>query len=108
MNITASNVEIAAAKAYEALHVPALFKQWPPKVIDAAKIHQGQRVLDIACGTGTLAREASSRTGMEGYVAGLDPTPGMLAVAHQLAPAIAWQEGIAEELLYEAGFLSWA
>lgn len=101
MNITASNVEIAAAKAYEALHVPALFKQWAPKVVDAAKIRQGQRVLDIDCGTGILAREASSRTGMEGYVAGLDPTPGMLAVAHQLAPAIAWQKGIAEQLPYE-------
>ncbi len=101
MNITASNTEIAAAKAYEALHVSALFKQWAPKVADAAKIRQGHRVLDIACGTGVLAREASSRTGQDGYVAGLDPAPGMLAVAHQLAPAIAWQEGIAEELPYE-------
>ena len=101
MDIIASDGEIAAAIAYEDLHVPALFKQWAPKVVDAAKIGKGHRVLDIACGTGILAREASSQIGKDGYVAGLDPAPGMLAVAHQLAPAIEWKEGIAEELPYE-------
>lgn len=101
MNITASGVELAAAKAYENLHVPALFQQWAPKVVDAAKIRQGQRVLDIACGTGILAREALSRVGEVGFVAGLDPAPGMLAVAHQLAPSIEWKDGVAEELPYE-------
>jgi len=90
--------QIDAAKAYEALMVPALFGQWASKVADAAQIRQGQRVLDVACGTGILAREAVSRTGPSGFVAGVDPSPGMLEVAKQLAPAVEWRQGVAESL----------
>lgn len=90
--------QIDAAKAYEALMVPALFGQWAAKVADAAQIRQGQRVLDVACGTGILAREAASRTGPNGSVAGLDPSAGMLEVAKQLAPAVEWRQGVAEAL----------
>ena len=70
-----------AANAYEALFVPALFGQWAPKVADAARIQPGQRVLDVACGTGVLASDVASRAGSTGYAAGLDPSPGMLEVA---------------------------
>lgn len=87
-----------AARAYEALFVPALFAQWAPEVAGAAQIRAGQRVLDVACGTGVLGREASSRAGPKGYVAGIDPNQGMLVVAKELAPAIDWQEGVAESL----------
>jgi len=90
--------QIDAAKAYEALMVPALFGQWASKVADAAQIRPGQRVLDVACGTGILAREAVSRTGPSGFVAGVDPSPGMLEVAKQLAPAVEWRQGVAESL----------
>jgi SAM-dependent methyltransferase len=90
--------QIDAANAYESLFVPALFAQWAPKVADAAEIQPGRRVLDIACGTGILAREIISRIGSRGRVAGIDPSPGMVAVARQLAPGIEWREGIAESL----------
>ncbi len=90
--------QIEAAMAYEALFVPALFGPWAPKVVDAARIQPGQRVLDVACGTGVLAREAAARTGATAHVAGLDSTPGMLAVARQIAPEIEWKEGLAESL----------
>jgi len=90
--------QIDAANAYEALFVPALFRQWAPKVVDAAQIHPGQRVLDVACGTGILAREVASRTGPSGHIAGLDPSPGMLGVARRLAPAVEWRQGVAESL----------
>jgi SAM-dependent methyltransferase len=90
--------QIEAANAYEALFVPALFGQWAPKVVEAAQIQPGQRVLDVACGTGVLAREVASRAGSTGYVAGLDPNPGMLAVAKQLTPGGDWKEGLAESL----------
>src|SRR5512134_2443995 len=90
--------QIDAATAYEALFVPALFGQWTPRVADAAQIERGQRVLDVACGTGVLAREAVARTGSTGQVAGLDPVPGMLVVAKQLAPSVEWREGVAELL----------
>jgi ubiquinone/menaquinone biosynthesis C-methylase UbiE len=88
--------QIDAAKAYETLMVPALFGQWASKVADAARIQPGERVLDIACGTGILAREAASRVGASGFVAGLDPSAGMLEVAKQLAPSVEWREGVAE------------
>ncbi len=90
--------QIDAANAYEALFVPALFGQWAPKVADAARIQPGQRALDVACGTGILARELISRTGSSGRVAGIDPSPGMVAVAKHLAPAVEWREGVAESL----------
>ena len=90
--------QIDAANAYEALFVPALFGQWAPKVADAARIQPGQRALDVACGTGILARELTSRTGPSGRVAGIDPSPGMVAVAKHLAPAVEWREGVAESL----------
>lgn len=90
--------QVDAANAYEALFVPALFGQWAPKVADAAQIQPGQRVLDVGCGTGILAREIASRIGSVGRVVAIDPSPGMLAVAQQLAPAIEWREGVAESL----------
>jgi SAM-dependent methyltransferase len=92
--------QIAAATAYEDLFVPALFQEWAPRVVEAAQIQPGQRVLDIACGTGVLAREVSQGVGPAGSVAGLDPSPGMLSVAARLAPAIDWQQGTAESLPY--------
>lgn len=97
----ASQEEIAAATAYENLYVPALFQQWAPRILDRAQVRPGHRVLDVACGTGILAREAASRMRGEGSVAGLDANPGMLAVAKRLDPAIEWREGVAESLPYE-------
>jgi ubiquinone/menaquinone biosynthesis C-methylase UbiE len=94
------HAQSSAAAAYEDLFVPALFGQWAPRVADAAQIGSGDRVLDVACGTGVLAREAAARVGPGGSVAGLDPNPGMLEVAARLAPGIAWREGTAESLPY--------
>lgn len=92
---------IAAARAYEDLHVRALFAEWVDPVLDAASVGPGQRVLDVACGTGVLARGASGRVGTSGYVAGLDPGPGMLAVAAELDPGIDWREGLAGSLPFD-------
>lgn len=90
--------QIAAATAYETLHVPALFTEWTEPVLDAAGVGPGQRVLDVACGTGVLARAALRRTGPEGSVMGLDPIPGMLAVAERISPEVEWRQGTAETL----------
>jgi SAM-dependent methyltransferase len=92
--------QIDAARAYESLHVPALFREWAPRVLDAAEVEAGERVLDVACGTGVLAREALKRTAPGGFVAGVDPAPGMLAVADELAPEIEWRPGVAEDIPY--------
>lgn len=67
--------QIEAATSYQDLLVPALMEGWAPRVADAAGIRPGDRVLDVACGTGVLARVAASRAGPLGRVTGLDPNP---------------------------------
>jgi len=98
MKDEAIQAQIAAATAYEDLFVTGLFQEWTSRVMDAAKLHSGHRVLDVACGTGVLAREAAIRVGPSGFVAGLDPSPGMLAVAERLTPTVEWRQGTAESL----------
>jgi SAM-dependent methyltransferase len=88
----------SAAEVYEEFFVPALFLEWAPRVADAAQLAPGQTVLDVACGTGVLAREAARRVGPGGAVTGLDRNEGMLAVARRKAPAIDWRLGRAEAL----------
>ena len=91
-------VQIEAARAYEALFVPALLGQFAPKVAGAARVGKGERVLDVACGTGVLAREILNRVGPSGRVAGIDPNPGMIAVAKEITSDVEWHQGKAESL----------
>ena len=67
--------------------------------MEPAALQPGERVLDLACGTGVIARLAASKTGPAGKVTGLDLNAGMLDVARSLAPpsgaAITWVEGSA-------------
>ena len=92
------STQVAGAIAYEELHVPALFEEWAEPVLDAAHVGSGQRVLDVACGTGVLARTALRRVGDTGAVTGLDPDPGMLEVARRTEPSVTWRKGVAESL----------
>ncbi len=87
-----------AADVYEEFFVPALFLLWVKPVLAAAAIGPGQSVLDVACGTGVLAREALKRVRPGGSIAGLDRNEGMLAVAKRTSPEIDWQPGVAEAL----------
>jgi len=89
-----------AATQYEQLMVPAFFEAWAERVVDVAGVKPGDRVLDVACGTGVVARAAIKRVG-NGTVVGLDLNPGMLAVAKERAPDVEWQEGPAEDLPYD-------
>lgn len=54
-------------------------------VLALAHLRPGDRVLDIACGTGALTYEIAETVGNSGYVAGVDINPEMLRVAARLA-----------------------
>jgi len=86
------------AQVYEELFVPALFQQWGRIIADLARIAPGQRVLDVACGTGVLACAAAERAGPNGAVTGLDPNEEMLTVARGKSARIEWTHGRAESL----------
>ncbi len=86
------------AEVYEQLFVPALFQQWGSRVAAEAGIGAGERVLDVACGTGVLACAAAERVGPEGMVVGLDSNAEMLAVARRKSASVEWREGRAESL----------
>lgn len=85
------------ATAYEELLVSALFQEWADRLANMDEIKTSHKVLDVACGTGVLARAVASQL-PKSSVTGLDLNPGMLAVAKKHAPAINWQQGSAEEL----------
>ena len=90
------------AEGYESYMVPALFRPWATKLIQAADPRPGARVLDVGCGTGIVARQIASRLGSGGKVTGLDLSANMLAVARAAAVrdgvVIEWREGNAEKL----------
>jgi SAM-dependent methyltransferase len=96
------DLSVEQAAVYEALFVPAMFAPWAPVVAEAAELRAGDRVLDVACGTGVLARAAAAAVGPAGTVVGLDPNDGMLAVASRTAPQIEWRRGVAEALPFDA------
>ena len=86
------------AQVYDEFFVPALFGQWGRIVSERAAIAPGERVLDVACGTGALACAAAERVGESGAVTGLDPNEDMLAVAQAKNARIDWRSGRAEAL----------
>lgn len=91
-------VTASAAEIYDAFFVPALFGQFTDAVLDVAAVVPGQRVLDVGCGTGVLARAARDRVGPAGHVTAVDPNDGMLEVARRSTAEIDWRTGVAEEL----------
>ena len=101
-----------AAETYERALVPAVFAPWAPQVVALADPQPGERVLDIACGTGLIARLAAERVGRTGNVTGLDLNPGMLSFAASITspdPAtsapITWREASATNMpLPDAAF----
>jgi len=86
------------ADVYDEQFVPALFSHWGPVLCDAAGVAAGQRVLDVACGTGALTVAVADRVLPAGAAFGLDANPQMLAVARRKHAAIEWHEGRAESL----------
>ncbi len=93
--------ERTPAEVYEEFFVPALFQEWAERVAGVARLEPGQRVLDVACGTGVLARAAEMRVAPGGKVVGLDPNEDMLAVARRKSPQLEWRQGRAEWMPFD-------
>jgi SAM-dependent methyltransferase len=96
-------VDEATADAYEARFVPAIFAPWAPRLLDACPIGAGDHVLDVACGTGIVARHAVDRVGPGGSVTGADVNPAMLEVAARIAPEITWHRADVADLPFDDG-----
>jgi ubiquinone/menaquinone biosynthesis C-methylase UbiE len=85
--------------------VPTLFAPCARILVQAADPKPGQRVLDVGCGTGIVAREVASRLGATAAVTAVDLSANMLAVARAAAARdglkIEWREGNAEQLPFD-------
>ncbi len=91
-----------AALTYQQYLVPVVFEPWAERLVNRAALSSGSRVLDLACGTGVVARIAAERIGPTGEVLGIDINAPMLSVARSLRPVsearIRWRCGDAERL----------
>ena len=94
-------IPLETAEAYEANFVPALFAEWAPHILEAAQITTGQRLLDVACGTGIVARTAAPIVGPTGHITGVDLNPAMLTVARRVSPDLEWRQGPVDQLPFD-------
>lgn len=97
----------SAPKAYEKYLVPPLFAPWAERLVTHANLREGDKVLDIGCGTGVVARRAAAHVGALGTTVGVDINKGMLQVAKtaacDLPQTIAWCQGDATALPFPDG-----
>lgn len=90
-------------EAYERYLAGPILGPAAERLLEAAGVGSGDRVLDLACGTGVVARLAVGRVGPEGEVTGADLNPGMVAVARSLPEGadVDWHEADAAALPFE-------
>jgi ubiquinone/menaquinone biosynthesis C-methylase UbiE len=91
----------SAAENYERYFVPAIGAPLAEDLVELAALRPGERVLDVACGTGVVARHALERVGDGGRVVGADINAGMLTVARAATPGVGapdWYEASADNL----------
>jgi ubiquinone/menaquinone biosynthesis C-methylase UbiE len=99
-------LEEDSAESYER-YLASAFAPWANALIAVAGLKAGERVLDVACGTGVVARHAAPVAGASGRVVGLDLNEDMLRVARAhsagVNPPIEWRLGNAAQLPFPAG-----
>lgn len=98
---------IDPATIYEEWLVPAVFAPMARLVLAQTEMAPGARVLDVACGSGIVARLVAARVGTTGSVVGLDFSLAMLEVARRKSEAeglaVEWVQGSAQELPFANG-----
>ena len=87
-----------AAADYHRYIVQTIILGWSSDLVEVADVRSGHRVLDVACGTGTVTRFAADRVGTTGRVVGLDMNEGMLDTARALdeqdtTAQVEWRHG---------------
>ncbi len=92
----------AGAETYERFQVPSVLEPLAHTFLDAVPLRWGDRVLDVACGTGIVGRMAAPIVGPKGQIVGVDLNDGMLAVARR-QPIVGgvradWRQGDASAL----------
>lgn len=88
---------------YERHLAPVVFEPWAEILVDTVRVHPGDRVLDVASGTGVVARIAARRAGPTGRVVATDVSGPMISYAARLplpenSAAIEYQEAQAADL----------
>jgi ubiquinone/menaquinone biosynthesis C-methylase UbiE len=94
-------LEGGAAELYQRHLVSAVTALWASDLVERVDVRAGDRVLDVACGTGVVARAAADRVGANGHVAGLDINPAMLAVARSESSGVDFVQGSAVALPFD-------
>jgi ubiquinone/menaquinone biosynthesis C-methylase UbiE len=94
---TPGQEDVTPPRAYEEYFGPAIFQPLARLTLRHAAPRTGERVLDLACGTGIVARRVAAAVGSSGHVLGIDINPGMLEEARHRAQAagvsVEWQQG---------------
>ena len=90
------------AEVYDQEVVTNIFSEWTPQLVATGAPATGERVLDLACGSGSVARAVAAAVGPSGSIVGADPNPGMLAVARARGvegeTPVEWVEAPAQRL----------
>jgi ubiquinone/menaquinone biosynthesis C-methylase UbiE len=86
------------AAVYDDCFVGPLFQPGANMLVSRLAPSGGERALDVACGTGIVARTVRARLGSAVSIVGVDVNPVMLAMARHFAPDIEWREGNATTL----------
>jgi ubiquinone/menaquinone biosynthesis C-methylase UbiE len=86
------------ADIYEQFLVSPLFQPFAEELITRLRPGIHESLIDVACGTGIVARLARRQMGSGARIVGVDGAPAMLAVARAIEPAIDWREGNAMAL----------
>ena len=106
-DLTRWQLDEHSAAAYERYLVPAIFAPAAEGILEALAPQPGERLLDVACGTGVVARQAAPRVAPGGQVCGLDLNDAMLDVARAASTdaEIDWRQGDAAAMpLPDGGF----
>ena len=90
----------APSEIYERYMVPAIFDRWSEALLSVVDLQPGERVLDLACGTGVVARMAAPMVQPGGEVFGVDFNGAQIATARTIDSSIDWREGDAGALPY--------